>query len=706
MILRRHLAALFLLVASLSVAAAPPAPFTEEALSRGLNFTAAYPQFQGYVGQGCGFVDLDSDGDPDIVIIGRSDGRIGIFENTGGGMFVDRSLTSLIPLMTEQEGFAAADYNADGLIDLYITQSNNTANYLMRNNGGFTFTNATNAAGVGNGLQVHTGASWGDYNNDGWPDLHVCNYGQAKALYKNNGNGTFTSQASSLGLTASTALSFQTVWSDYDRDGDVDLYLSNDRAPLGKPPNVLWRNDGFPSPGTFTDVSVASGAGVSIFSMGLGAGDLDNNLYPDYYVTNVNTLDSNGTVIDYEGTNPLLMNQGNGTFIESTATWAVTDDATSWAAVFFDWDNDGYKDLYVVNQFEPNKFYHCTGSPACVEMAALLGIRGAYDPVYNPTRDPATIAKFNAAVADVDGDGDVDLLLNPLCSATEANCHAQLFINHEGETRSSVGYRIVGISPNRNAIGAGVETTAGGLSQFYEIYAGGNGYLGQNELTMTVGLGAATKVTQTKVRWPSGGPTRTLTGLPAGHTWSIYPPARLCDLTGNGLTHADFDGFVTCFNAGFSAGCEMMDYNGNSEIYFDDAISCFTPVPADCNGNGTADIAEITVAPAIDANGSYQIDCCSPGPATEPNPVGSTLRLHKNGALQPVLTWTAPPVNAGHTAATAYDVFRRLASPAGNFGPLAAVGTTTYTDTTSGAATAFYLVASRNACGTSGEDPF
>jgi len=679
-------------------AAALPAPFTEEALSRGLNFSTAYPQVQGYVGQGVGFVDLDSDGDLDVVVLGRADGRAGIFENTGGGMFTDRSTTSLIPLMVEQEGFAAADYNADGFLDLFITQSNNVGtSYLLRNNGNFTFTNVTAAAGLPTGPSVATGVSWTDYNSDGWPDLHVCRYGQAKALYRNNGTGTFTNVAGTLGLTASTALSFQSVWTDYDRDGDTDLYVTNDRGPLGWPTSLLWRNNGN---ATFTDVSAASGAGISIFAMGIAAGDLDHNLYPDYYITNVNTVDSSGTVLEYEGWNWLMVNQGDGTFADAAATWTVTDDATSWAAIFFDWDNDGHKDLYVVNQFEPNVFYQCLGSPACTEMAAQLGVQGAHDPVYDPTNDPATIAKFTAAVGDVDNDGDLDLLHNPLGQRIE------LFINHEGETRRSLRYRIVGVHPNRDAIGASVVTTVGGLSHFDEIYAGGNGYLGQNELTVHVGAGTAGRAEQTVVNWPGGGPTRTLTGLPANVTWSIYPPGRLCDLTGDGVNHADFDAFVNCFNAGFTPGCEMMDHNGNSEIYADDAVSCFTPAPADCNANGTADVAEIMLDPNIDLDDDYLIDCCEVGGATEPNPVGATLMLSKDGSFQPVLSWTAPPVSAGHTAATGYDVFRHLATASGTFPRLAAVSGTTHTDTTSGVQNAFYLVSARNACGTSGEEPF
>ncbi len=699
--------ALALSLPPLALADDPPSPFTEEALARGLDFTmSAVPQAQGYLGQGCGFVDLDGDGDPDVVILGRSDGKIGIFENIGGGFFVDHTLTSGIAAFQEQAGFAAADYDADGLLDLYVTQSFNRPNVLLRNLGSFTFSNVTAAAGVGNPNQNHTGPSWGDYNNDGWPDLYVSNYGEIgkiNVLFRNNGNGTFTNVTVATGVGAANALSFQSVWSDYDRDGDVDLYLSNDRGPLGFPPNVLWRNNG----GTgFTDVSAASGAGVSIYSMGIAAGDVDGNLYPDYYLTNVNTYDTNGSSVPYDGINPLLLNQGNGTFVESAEAWGVDNRITSWGTLFFDWDNDGHKDLYVNNQFEAGSFFHCTGAPPCTEMAAALGIQGAYDPDFELPGDPPTIQSFNSAVADVDGDGDLDLLLNNL------GHRAELFINHEGDDRSWVRYRVVGVHPNRFALGVGVVTTAGGHSQFHESYAGGNNYLGQSELDIHVGLGDAAFVDQASFRWPSNGPSRTLGGLPAGQTWTIYPPARLCDADGDGVDHDDFEAFADCFLSGFVPGCEMMDWNGDtngwpgdSRIWVDDLDACFVSAPADCNGNGTEDLAEIVLDLGIDVDDDSVIDCCEGGPVTEPNAVGATLLLGKSGPGAAILTWTAPPVNAGHAAAGAYDVFRATGDVAG-FAFHARVTPTTYTDADTAPALAFYLVSARNSCGSSGEEPF
>lgn len=678
------------------MAGSPQASFTEESLIRGFNFLITdYPQTQGYVGQGCGFVDLDNDGDPDIVIIGASSNVVGIFENVGG-TFVTHSATSGIPAIPEHEGFAAGDYDGDGFLDLYITQANNRSNFLFKNNGNFTFTNVTLATGTSNGLQNTTGVSWGDYNNDGWLDLYVNNYAQANALYRNNAGANFTNVAGALGVTGGIGLSFQTVWTDYDRDGDVDLYLSNDRAPLGWPKNVLWRNDN----GVFTDVSDASGAGISIYSMGLGVGDIDNNLYPDIYATNIHAFESGGQKVQYDGPNPLLLNQGDETFIDSTELWETDNRITSWAAIMFDWDNDGFKDLYVVNQFEPNSFYVCEGGAPCVESAEALSIRGQFDRIYTLPTDNPDVAAYNAAVADVDGDGDLDLLTSNM------GAQAQLYINNEGSNRNALRLDIVGEHPNLHAIGASVEVDAAGMTQFYENYAGGNGYLGQNELVIHVGLDDATHADETRVLWPSGGPSRTLTGLPANTQWKIYPPSRLCDHDGDGVDYDDFIEFSGCFGDGFNVGCEMMDHSGNSSIYIEDLDACFVDAPADCNGNGTEDLAEIMLDNALDGDQNKIIDCCQGGTPDQPNPVGPTLLVGKNGSGDALLSWSAPAVDGAHAAATDYDVFRRQSTPVGTFELLTQVAGTSAGDSDPITDVAFYLIGARNGCGSSGEEPF
>src|SRR5262245_58364088 len=405
-------------------------PFTEEAVDRGLNYVIANPLPPGLSGAGCGFADLDNDGDPDIIILGGVNGAIGLFENDGTGHFISRTNGSGLPVAANAPGFAAADYDGDGLVDIYITRMG-LPNHLMHNLGGFQFVDTAAYAGVADPGPA-MGACWGDYNGDGWLDLYVCNYKNAvpntstatNKLYRNNGDGTFTDTGATQGVNVS-AYSFQAVWFDYDRDGDLDLYLSDDRGHL--PPlfqaNRLWRNDN----GTLVDVSAASGAGVALFSMGLACGDFDGNRYPDIYVTNIAIAQQpNG------GINPLLLNQGNGTFIEAAQIAGVANYLTSWGCIFFDFTNDSVQDLYVNNQFVPNTLFWILGAFPCTEVAAQVGVTGNVGKSYC------------SAVADVDSDGDLDLLLNNL------NFNVELFINHHADdrTRRWLEFTLLGEGPN------------------------------------------------------------------------------------------------------------------------------------------------------------------------------------------------------------------------------------------------------------------
>lgn len=690
-------------------------PFTEEALERGLDFVmVGFPQPQGFDGQGAGFADLDGDGDADVIVVGSPSRRIGIFENLGGGTFVDRSVDSGIPLMLEQEGFAAADYDGDGRIDLYLTQDQKP-NLLMKNLGGFQFQDVTATAGTGDD-GPSTGASWGDFDGDGWLDLYVCNYSgfapgdPPNVLYRNNGDGTFDEVGEQLGV-GSVALSFQSVWSDYDRDGDLDLYVSNDRGPVGWTPNQLWRNDG----GVFVDVSEQSGANVSLFSMGLAAGDFDRNLYPDFYVTDLdgNDCTSNtghpqptscpdGDPEPYVGRNRLVLNLGDGSFVEFAEQAGVATYETGWGAVFFDFDNNGFKDLYVNNMWLPNSLYLNDGTFPCPEIAELAGVQASFDPSYDPDNSTsATIVSYSSAVADVDGDGAIDLLVN------NVGHRAELFINHEGTERNYVRYSVVGEVPNLHAVGASIETTAGGTKQFDQNHAGGNGYLGQNELVIHVGLDAASQVDEAVVRWPSHGPTRTLTDLPANETWTIYPPSRLCDVDGQGtVDHTDFVAFSACFESGFAPGCEMMDFDGDSSVEAYDLEDCFATVSGDCNDNGTNDYLEILFDPGIDADVDGMIDCCAEGTASPPGTVGAALMLGKGPGAGAELAWEAPETDPTHDPATSYDVFRSGDDPGDGFELVANVAAPGYEDSEPPGPLFFYRVGARNGCGSSGEEPY
>ncbi len=279
---------------------------TEEAIARGVVYEMMpSPQAQGLLGFGCGFSDLDADNDQDIIILGAADGHVGIFENNGAGFFTDRSATSGIPLLVEASGFAAGDLDGDGLPELFITQMG-APDLLLRNDGNLQFTDIAALVGtadVGSGM----GVSIGDYDADTRLDIYVCNYnGQEPGtefmnnrLYRNVSDWSFAEVGAALGVD-DDAYAFQSVWFDMDQDGDLDLYLSNDRGHIGPlfRTNQLWRNDG----GVFENISAESGAGVALFSMGIACGDFDGNGWADLYVTNLASYE--------DGYNPLLLHNG------------------------------------------------------------------------------------------------------------------------------------------------------------------------------------------------------------------------------------------------------------------------------------------------------------------------------------------------------------------------------------------------------------
>lgn len=481
--------------------AGAPAPFTEEAGARGIDYTVDQPQ--GY-GQGVAFVDLDNDGDPDVVLVGRAGGQVGVYENDGTGHFIDRSATSGIPFLSSSSGISAADYDRDGRLDLYFScwlQPNR----LLHNDGNFTFSDTTAAAGVGD-ANSGAGCGWGDYDLDGHIDLYLANWGEPNRLYHNLGNGTFEEVAVALGVDRGDDRTFQGTFFDFDKDNDLDLYLATDKANNCSSPdrhNHLYENVG----GAFVDITEQSGTAACLDAMCVALGDFDNNLFQDIYVTNT------------ESGNALLMNEGNGTFSAEEVVAGVESHAIGWGSVFFDYDNDGIQDLYVCNTFfGDNRLYRHEGAWPCVNISGAVG-----------TSCPGL--SFACAAADIDGDGDGDLLVMNLSEPI------RLYVNHEGQRRRWAKFDIVAEGQDVAAIGARVRIHHGLKRQLREVVAGSN-YKSQNEFNLHFGVNSSTLLDEVSVAWP-GGTTRTLANLETNQTYRIYPPQRLGDSDESGVV--DFD---------------------------------------------------------------------------------------------------------------------------------------------------------------------
>lgn len=516
-------------------------PFLDEAIQRGIVYRALFPRPGPDIvpGSGIGFIDLDGDGDSDMMVIGRvGDGMIGVFENDGRGNFTDRSADTGIVGDIQARALCAGDYDADGDFDVYISCWE-APNLLLRNEGAFRFRDVTAEAGVAN-TGFGAGCSWGDYDGDGWLDLYTTDYGidQPNRLFRNRGDGTFVELASALGV-ASGRRSMQGAFLDYDTDGDMDLYVANDLMGFVCPSccNELYRNDG----GFFVHVPDDTGANACLNSMCIAVGDVDNNQRLDLFFTDDSLPPGN----------ILILGQDDGTFVNASTEAGVNPMGNiGWGATFFDYDNDGYEELFVTYNVSSNEFYENNGSFPLLNEAYRLGLD-----------DPGQ--SYCTALADVDGDGDLDLAL------WNRQENIKLYINQEGHKRRWVKFIVLGEGRNLHAIGATVTIQAGGLGQIRHLM-GGNNFKGHDANELHFGLNTVRTIDEIRVLWP-GGAARTLHDYPANQTWKLYPPGRMGDANGDGVIGSDDRAWLEQCRGVVRPGCEMMDLNGDGNINDADA---------------------------------------------------------------------------------------------------------------------------------------
>ncbi|MDH4035914.1 MAG: FG-GAP-like repeat-containing protein [Candidatus Krumholzibacteria bacterium] len=445
-------------------------------------FTAVPPQTSGLDfqinglgnedwGYGAAFFDLDGDGDLDLFV--ANEGGVGdwLFRQNADRTFTDIGQAAGCADTGNNRAVKFADYDNDGDEDVFVA-AHRGPNRLFRNNGDGTFTDVADPVMASGNLTF--GAAWGDYNRDGYLDLYVVNRIEENQFFVNDGDGTFTERAAELGL-ADRKAGLEAVWIDYDNDGDVDLYLSNDKHGG----NRLWRNN---DDGTFTDVSVESGSNISIDSMGIGVGDFDGNGFVDLYLTNTTGLTSIKNV--------LLRARGDGTFENVATALGVQVAQYGWGNSFLDYDNDMDLDLYVVNwDFVPgassakNQLFRNNGDGSFTNVTDAAGV-GDTGPGYG------------LALGDYNNDGFVDMFVS--------NNRAQSVLYRAVPTNASwLKVKTQGTQSNRDGIGARVTVVAGGVTQFRDV-SGGESYLCQPSLEVEFGLGGFTTATRVDVRWPSG----------------------------------------------------------------------------------------------------------------------------------------------------------------------------------------------------------
>ncbi len=456
---------------------------------------------EGYLAIGQAWGDYDRDGWIDLFVTGNLDPNA-LYRNNGDGSFsLSEHSAALSPPDVPSGGAVWADYNNDGWPDLYLV--NFGANRLFRNEGGVGFKDVTAEAGVGD-TGKGTSAAWGDYDSDGWLDLYLTNWScfpecdtddfslQQDRLYHNNGDGSFTDVTATLDYALTLGAGFAPAFFDYDGDGDLDIYVVNDKLKneIG---NVLWRNDGAGcGHWCWTNVSAAAGADLLINGMGVDASDYDNDGDIDLYVT------------DMVYNMYLLTNDGAGAFhdrsrVSGSAINMGPDHGVGWGAVFFDYDNDGWQDIYVASTEYFQTFPELEVSFMNARPDALFRNDGqrAFDDVSAGSGIDIALPTLGVAYADYDNDGDLDLVTG------NWNSGYRLFQNQGGGGRWLSLELLGGGDVNRDAVGAQVWlTTADGATQLQTVSIGA-GLGGNNQLALHFGLGDSAAA-DLRIVWSNG----------------------------------------------------------------------------------------------------------------------------------------------------------------------------------------------------------
>jgi hypothetical protein len=497
------------------------------------------------MGGGVALIDYDRDGLPDIyftnaptvdMALAGKKARGALYHNNGDGTFTDVTDKAGVGYPCFAMGAVVGDYNNDGWPDLLVTCLGGVV--LYRNNGDGTFTDVTKQAGLSD-TQYATGAAFGDYDSDGWVDLFVSHYvdfhledlpkfgssktcqyhglavqcgprglkGAGDLLFHNNGDGTFTEVSKAAGVDDPHGYyGLGAVWSDFNDDGRLDLFVANDSTP-----NFLYRNDG---KGHFTEVGFLAGTAVSQdgseqAGMGVALGDYLHTGRLSIFVTHFSD--------EYAA---LFRNEGEMSFTDvsfQAGVAAPTIPYVGWGTAFFDFDNDGWPDLFMVNghvypQVDTLDVGARYREPKLLFLNRHDGTFRNISELVGPAIQIPQVSR-GAAFGDLFNDGHVDIVVENL------DGKPMILRNENGNHNHWIGFELVGTKSNRLALNARIKAVAGDLVQVDEVRSGGS-YLSQNDLRIHFGLGSHDHLDRVEIRWPSG-EAETINNLAADRFYAV-----------------------------------------------------------------------------------------------------------------------------------------------------------------------------------------